>query len=131
LDFCIVKGGDKRITAKRYVHGIIQIQVRGQVASPQVGRLANDLGEMTNDLLRPELKKQCPLGRRFCRVDCKFRPGIQGPIHSKCSWDYNLLFYDRAERGAVFLFLDLPFALVSAISSSEAHNFFTHVCVNC
>jgi len=26
-----VNGGDKRIAAKRYVHGIIQIQVREQV----------------------------------------------------------------------------------------------------
>jgi len=29
--FCIVNGGNKRIAAKRYVHGIIQIQVREQV----------------------------------------------------------------------------------------------------
>lgn len=31
LHFCIVNGGDKRIAAMRYVHGIIQIQVREQV----------------------------------------------------------------------------------------------------
>jgi hypothetical protein len=35
-----VNGGSKRIAAKRYVHGIIQIQVRKQVLPLKLGGLA-------------------------------------------------------------------------------------------
>ena len=31
LHFCVMNGGNKSIAAKRYVHGIIQIQVKKQV----------------------------------------------------------------------------------------------------
>lgn len=38
--FCTMKGGDKRIAAMRYVHGIIQIQVKRQVLPFILGGLA-------------------------------------------------------------------------------------------
>jgi hypothetical protein len=37
---CTMNGGSKRIAAKRYVHGIIQIQVRKQVLLLKLGGLA-------------------------------------------------------------------------------------------
>jgi len=38
--FCTMNGGNKRIAAKRYVHGIIQIQVTRQVLLLKLGGLA-------------------------------------------------------------------------------------------
>lgn len=40
LHFCTVNGGSKSIAAMRYVHGIIQIQVRKQVLLLKLGGLA-------------------------------------------------------------------------------------------
>jgi len=56
VTFVLVKGGNKSIAAMRYVHGIIQIQVREQVL-PIPGGLAKP----DSYILTPPLLQQKPL----------------------------------------------------------------------
>jgi len=55
VTFVLVIGGNKSIAAKRYVHGIIQIQVREQVL-PKLGGLAKP----DSYILSPHLLQQEP-----------------------------------------------------------------------
>ncbi len=101
--FVLVNGGNKSIAAKRYVHGIIQIQVREQVL-PIVGGLA-----------KPEYCPFAQLGRNKNhfqpfpnRYSCKtYRPS-RNPFTRNVHGIIICCITSHAERGVAFLFSALP-----------------------
>ena len=114
---CTYEGGNKCIAAQRYVHGIIQIQVREQVL-PTVGGLAKpDSRAFSPAFERPKpfsafsnflfSKHTVPFGNPSIRY-------VHGIII--CS------FFSRTKRGTAFLFSVLPFGFTRR-SFSEGGSF--------
>ena len=105
-----MNGGNKSIAAKRYVHGIIQIQVREQVL-PIAGGLAKPgfLG-FCPLILRNKNHFQ-PFSNRFPRIT------YRSPESSSIRNVHGIIiccFTSHAERGVAFLFSALPLPALPA-----------------